>query len=153
LNGEIPGVADKKQISIAWLASQTLVVRGWMKPVDNEAEWNLGSPTDGILPITKDVSSKKSMTFASTRPIAGRGMQQTNGQELNGDKASSDDHVDRGPKCWLRERTGGEFERSFTFPTEVNPDGVRARLENGVLKMMVPRIAGVVEGTKWIPIE
>jgi len=174
LNGEIPGVADKTQISIAWLASETLVVRGWMKPIDNEAEWSAGPLADSTLPVAQEKSSSEEPVMIG-RPLAGPGdTQQTNGRDTNGrdtnghdtngrdtsghdtnggDKASNDNDVKKELKCWLHERTTGEFERSFTFPTEVNSDGVRARLENGILKMMVPKIAETVGDTKWIPID
>lgn len=41
---------------------------------------------------------------------------------------------------WYRtERSYGAFERSFSLPTHVNPDAVRASLESGVLTIKLPR--------------
>lgn len=56
---------------------------------------------------------------------------------MNGDKISVDGEVDKEPKCWFNTRTGLVFEYSFKFPTAVNPDVVRAGLENEVSKMVI----------------
>ncbi len=41
---------------------------------------------------------------------------------------------------WYRsERSYGSFERSFSLPTHVDPDNVRASMENGVLTIKLPR--------------
>lgn len=38
------------------------------------------------------------------------------------------------------ERAYGLFERKFTFPDEILPDEVQAKLENGVLRIYLPRV-------------
>lgn len=40
---------------------------------------------------------------------------------------------------YLRERGTGNFSRSFTLPFELNPEGVEARYENGLLKIVLPK--------------
>jgi HSP20 family protein len=43
-------------------------------------------------------------------------------------------------ESWYRtERSYGSFERSFSLPTHVDPDNVRASLESGVLTVRLPR--------------
>lgn len=42
-------------------------------------------------------------------------------------------------KYWVRERSIGEFSRSFNFPQRVDHDGVSASLDNGVLTITVPK--------------
>jgi HSP20 family protein len=37
------------------------------------------------------------------------------------------------------ERTYGSFSRAFTLPQQVNPEGVQAAFENGVLTLTVPK--------------
>jgi HSP20 family protein len=37
------------------------------------------------------------------------------------------------------ERTFGSFTRSFALPTQVNPEGVQATFDNGVLTVTVPK--------------
>jgi len=43
-----------------------------------------------------------------------------------------------GMRYWLCERSG-EFQRVFAFPERLDPDGVTARLENGILSVNVPK--------------
>ena len=38
-----------------------------------------------------------------------------------------------------RERVGGSFDRTLTFPVAVDPDGAKAEVKDGVLKLFVPR--------------
>ncbi|MCL5405452.1 MAG: Hsp20/alpha crystallin family protein [Deltaproteobacteria bacterium] len=38
-----------------------------------------------------------------------------------------------------RERGTGKFSKSFTFPFELNPEGVEARYVNGLLKIVLPK--------------
>jgi HSP20 family protein len=39
----------------------------------------------------------------------------------------------------MMERSYGAFQRSFRLPTEVDPDKVEARFENGLLKITLPK--------------
>jgi HSP20 family protein len=38
-----------------------------------------------------------------------------------------------------RERVGGSFDRTITFPVNIDPDGAKAEYRDGVLKLFVPR--------------
>lgn len=44
------------------------------------------------------------------------------------------------PRYWVSERSMGEFQRSFSFPTPVDVDSVKAGLEHGLLKVTVPKM-------------
>jgi HSP20 family molecular chaperone IbpA len=46
-----------------------------------------------------------------------------------------------GPRRILRERNIGDFQRSFTFPVGVDADKMEASLANGLLTLVVPKIA------------
>jgi HSP20 family protein len=50
------------------------------------------------------------------------------------------------------ERFYGRFERQLSFDREVDEDHVNATFRNGVLTVMVPKTAQVVERSKRIPI-
>jgi len=39
----------------------------------------------------------------------------------------------------IREYPIGDFERSFTLSTEINRDGIQARMNNGVLELVLPK--------------
>ena len=45
-----------------------------------------------------------------------------------------------GEKYILRERSSQEFTRAFTLPKEVDRENVDASYENGVLKLVIPKI-------------
>ena len=38
-----------------------------------------------------------------------------------------------------RERVAGVFDRSFTLPIQINPDGIKAEYRDGVLAVFIPR--------------
>ena len=38
-----------------------------------------------------------------------------------------------------RERVSGTFDRSFTLPVQINPNGIRAEYDDGVLAVFIPR--------------
>jgi len=38
-----------------------------------------------------------------------------------------------------RERLAGRFDRSVTLPVEVDPDGIKAECQDGILAMFLPR--------------
>ncbi|KAF2493846.1 hypothetical protein BU16DRAFT_428057, partial [Lophium mytilinum] len=40
---------------------------------------------------------------------------------------------------WLAERRVGHYQRTFTFPGDVDAVGVRARLGQGLLRILVPK--------------
>ncbi|KAJ5120535.1 HSP20-like chaperone [Penicillium bovifimosum] len=44
-----------------------------------------------------------------------------------------------GHRFWASERSVGEFQRSFTFPSRVDPDKTSANLKNGILSIEVPK--------------
>ncbi|KAJ6072201.1 hypothetical protein N7499_010215 [Penicillium canescens] len=54
-------------------------------------------------------------------------------------------------RFWASERAIGEFQRTFSFPTRVDQDNVKANLKNGILSVQVPK--ATVSTTKKITIE
>jgi HSP20 family protein len=42
-------------------------------------------------------------------------------------------------KYFRRERVYGQYKRAFTLPADVDPEGVKAEYNDGVLKVMVPK--------------
>lgn len=54
-------------------------------------------------------------------------------------------------RFWATERSVGEFQRTFAFPTRVDQDAVKASLKNGILSVLVPK--ATTAATKKITIE
>lgn len=58
---------------------------------------------------------------------------------ISGEKKSENKSEDNEKNYFRTERSYGTFTRSFTLPSEINPDSVDARFEDGVLKIKVDR--------------
>ena len=56
---------------------------------------------------------------------------------LKGERVA--DNEEKENRYYRRERTYGKFERSFTLPTGLNPDKIKADYQDGVLKIEVPK--------------
>jgi HSP20 family protein len=52
---------------------------------------------------------------------------------------SEDAKEEKGYKAWINERKFGDFQRTFSFPAPVELDEVTAKLENGLLTIVVPK--------------
>lgn len=52
----------------------------------------------------------------------------------------------------LWERSFGEFERTFRFPMPVQEDKVAAEFNNGILKIVVPKLEITPPATRTVPI-
>lgn len=51
----------------------------------------------------------------------------------------SHDNEVKEDKYFRRETSFGQFERSFTLPTDVDPESVKAEYKDGVLKVNIPK--------------
>ncbi|KAJ5111597.1 hypothetical protein N7532_002132 [Penicillium argentinense] len=54
--------------------------------------------------------------------------------EADNDKTPTATH-----RFWASERSIGEFQRTFSFPTRVDQDAVKASLKNGILSVVIPK--------------
>ncbi|KAI8364985.1 HSP20-like chaperone [Choanephora cucurbitarum] len=112
LYAEIPGY-EKKDIKIEVNDGRTLVLTGSkQKQTDQKAE-----------------SEKKQETNGSQE------------QQVIREPEEKDTQAAANPKWWINERIGGSFSRSFTFPDQIDIEQVKASYENGVLKVIIPKVA------------
>lgn len=59
---------------------------------------------------------------------------------VSGERRAQWTESDERSGTWhLAERRYGKFSRSFVLPRDVEPDGIQARAENGVLHVTVPK--------------
>ncbi|KAG0642265.1 HSP20-like chaperone [Tuber brumale] len=112
LEGELPGLHDKSNLSIEFTDPQTLLVRGKTERSHQES-------SDGNEPAVTKKDKKE-------------GQQEAKGGTEEKDKDSR-------PRYWVSERAVGEFQRSFSFPSYVDMDAVKASLAHGILKIVVPK--------------
>lgn len=143
LDGELPGI-NQKDVEIEFTDSQTLVIKGRLEREYTSSSGGDERPTSG----SGGHGSKKSRqptvedeTTSSTTAVTKTG----------GKSQEVGTHVHDGTKYWVSERSVGEFSRTFSFPTRVDQDAVKASLKNGILSVTIPKAAA--PASKRISIE
>jgi len=145
LEGNLPGIGNKDDIKIEWVGSRTLVIEADVEREDLELVWGIQLGEDEAElkdevksdepdhlwdeknGVSKDGSKKKkSSPKEKSTTIKGTGTEETKPHHC---------------RTWLSERHLGPMQRSFTFPRDIAADGLRAKLRNGVLMIMVPKVA------------
>jgi len=140
LHGELPGL-DQKDISIEFADAHTLVIKG-----HREHHYEHSEPADEGGKIT-DVSHKATVEDESAEKSKETAVTKTDGDKKEVAKAGH-----HKTKYWVSERSVGEFHRSFSFPSPVDQDGVKATLKQGVLSITVPKLSAS-KGSRRINIE
>ncbi|KAH8694229.1 HSP20-like chaperone [Talaromyces proteolyticus] len=98
---------------------------------------------DGEIPGIHQKDVDIEFVDAHTLAIKGRVVREyhSNNNNNNNDEAetasNSSKHATH--KFWVSERSVGEFNRTFNFPTRVDQDAVKASLKNGILSIVVPK--------------
>jgi len=140
LHGELPGI-DQKDVNIEFVDPHTLVITGHVER----------SVSQGNAPsITQDEPAGH-ITAAAEKPTSSRKATveeegtKSSSPAIKGGNAALTESAE-GPEYtyWVSERSVGEFHRSFTFPSRVNQDAVKASLKNGILDVTVPKMAAPV---------
>lgn len=71
---------------------------------------------------------------------------------ISASKSSNNDEAEEG-KYLRRERYYGNLSRSFYVGEDLKNEDIKAKFENGILKLMVPKKEPVVEQPQYIAIE
>lgn len=130
LEGELPGLGDKSKINIEFTDDNTLLVRGNIeKSIHKTLPSSEPRALEGSTPVDADTNTEVQVVERA------KGSQKAVGKPTGG------------YRCWVSERTVGEFQRSFSLPGAVDINAVKASLENGLLKIIVPK-REVVKGKK-----
>ncbi|EGD96779.1 Heat shock protein 30 [Trichophyton interdigitale] len=148
LDGEIPGV-NQKDIEIEFTDPQTLVVRGKTKREYTSTNMNNNAIEEAPTPaaIEDEAESSRSNSHQATvedeepattsRPASpARDNKVTKASDNSVKKADAPSF-----KYWMTERSIGEFNRVFKFPSRVDQDAVSASLKDGILSIKVPKAA------------
>ncbi|KAJ5715825.1 uncharacterized protein N7483_013006 [Penicillium malachiteum] len=132
LDGELPGV-DQNAIDIEFRDPQTLVIKG-------RSERNYQT--------TQPESSSDSEEFTKLRQPTVEDEDESDSNDSDTNTATSSGSTKTPTptqtptsKYWASERSIGDFERTFSFPSRVDQDAVRASLKNGVLSVVLPKEA------------
>lgn len=152
LEGELPGV-DQKDINIEFTDEHTLTIKGRHAHTTERGQQPATQTTeteaveDGTATPASEGSVKSSTHQATVEDDAEepanasaateQAVQTTTQQQQPESKAVSKPSE----QFWYRERSVGEFTRSFSFASRVDQDAVRASLKNGLLSIIVPKAA------------
>jgi len=147
LDGELPGV-EQKNIQIEFTDPHTLVIKG-----RTEHEYTSGTPAiegnesaGAIEAPSSDASPTKSKDPAHQPRVEDEDAPASTSTEVatqnnKSTEVANNNNKQAQPqyKSWISERSVGEFHRSFSFPTRVDQDAVKASLKNGILSIVVPK--------------
>lgn len=136
LHGELPGI-DQKDVNVEWSDNNTLTISG---RTEHRSERGQRPDVAGAI---EDADKGKQPTVED----ATEGDQTKEGGESTAVATRTDSNkevqrpAENEPKYWVSERSVGEFHRSFSFPTRVDQEAVKASLKNGILSVVVPKAA------------
>jgi HSP20 family molecular chaperone IbpA len=151
LEGEFPGIERKEDIVIEKLGPRTLLVQAVNHRFNVGQEWNL----PGSVGIVNDsAETQKQGGPVAPKPVISGGRERNGEVELK--HAPDEGKIERdedGLQVRLAERRIGDLQRSFTFPSAVEIEALKARLRHGLLVMMVPKVGGTKEDSRRIYIE
>jgi len=129
LQGELPGI-EQKDVNIEFVDPHTLVVSGRVEH----------SASRGNASVTQDGPSGRSSRKATVEDegsgdsTAKPSSPATRSKNTPRESAGEPEYT-----YWVSERSVGEFHRSFSFPSRVDQDAVKARLKNGILNVTIPK--------------
>ncbi|KKY29002.1 putative 30 kda heat shock protein [Phaeomoniella chlamydospora] len=131
LDGELPGV-DQKNVSIEFTDPHTLVIKG-----HTEQEYTSGEPLEDVSAQGRieNVKNSHKPTVEDEGATTTSTAVATTSNEQQVQKSGEPKY-----KSWISERSFGEFHRSFSFPSRVDQDAVKASLKNGILSIIVPKM-------------
>ncbi|KAH8598376.1 heat shock protein-like protein 30 [Bisporella sp. PMI_857] len=122
LYGELPG-ALQKDLTIIATDNHTLEISGKTERY----------PEEGVTPKKQEHQNKDGASAGEDAAARSVEIHPESGN-LGIAKMSGSQ-----PKCMLSERLVGDFHRSFSFPKPIEPSGVAANMQNGVIRVVVPK--------------
>ncbi|PVH69630.1 HSP20-like chaperone [Cadophora sp. DSE1049] len=129
LYGELPGI-EQKDVEIEFTDQQTLTIKG-----RTEHSFTKGTPPAGFVE-GPEMSGMITEGGENDAPKSHKDNTNTSTAVAKTDEGNKEpDH-----RYWASERSVGEFSRSFSFPTRVDQDQVKASMKNGILSILVPKL-------------
>ncbi|RYO88548.1 hypothetical protein DL762_003670 [Monosporascus cannonballus] len=140
LHGELPGI-EKDRVSIEFSDDQTIVIRG---SVERSHTSSSGTTAEGNENGNVNVGAGDNADKQAHKPTVEDAPEGDSGNKNKSVEKSGSGEVQQQQsapkyKYWVSERSFGEFQRSFSFPSRIDTEGVTASLNNGVLTIVVPK--------------
>ena len=157
LQGELPGI-EQKDLNIEFLDERTLVIRGRTLSEDTKTTdaAEAAEPAKAARgEAANDNVSEKSANYQKASVEEEYIDAGAESEAADGAKTPASTHTtaEEAPtaetkkaaepsfKYWVSERSVGEFERRFSFPGRVELEKVKASLKDGILSVVVPKVA------------
>ncbi|EXJ81117.1 hypothetical protein A1O3_07405 [Capronia epimyces CBS 606.96] len=129
---ELPGISDKSQLHLRWTSMRTLLVTSKIvRPEIPESELF-------DIPIVGPASEPAKKEADTTPPAADP--QQQEQQEPTATAAPPLATVKKEPHLTVHERQIGGQMRGFNFPVDLDRDNTHAKLDAGLLRIVVPKL-------------
>jgi len=150
LQGELPGI-DQKDIDIEFTDANTLSIRGRTERHHEEgnpptAEVEAQAEPQKIAESETSSYHKASVEDESETTMSGANPDATPAEtpaEGSVAAAETQDVAEapktQKPRYWVSERSVGQFARTFSFPSRVDQENVKASLKDGILSIVVPK--------------
>ena len=148
LEGELPGI-DQQDLNIEFTDEHTLTIKGRTETHTESGRQPEAVESEKKAAIDEAPASETSSikyhqaTVEDEEPANSSAAAQEN-TEVAAPAPKSEQAKPETPATpqnhhWISERHVGEFSRSFSFPTRVNQEAVKASLKNGILNIVVPK--------------
>jgi HSP20 family molecular chaperone IbpA len=151
LHGELPGLSQEN-LTVEFTDPQTLQIKGRTERHHEEgtrpAQLEAGQTQQAIEQGESDTSSsyhKPTVQDENTSEATGATMSGGNPDAATPAETSKEGSVvaqpatNERPRYWVSERSVGEFFRTFSFPSRVDQENVKASLKDGILSIIVPK--------------
>ena len=161
LEGELPGMSDKKAVDIEFTDHRTLLVKGRISKNSTSTAAAVTANASTSTTSTGDAASARERPMSLFQPTVEDDVDKASGgisaslTDTSSSPAvstSKGKHVVRNAEqtqaktkpetgYWATERSTGFFQRTFKFPSPIDQDNVTAKLTGGILTIVVPRQA------------
>lgn len=145
LHGELAGV-DQENVTIEFADPTTLVVKGHVERSYTSGDPATAGDSGRITSAEADDHNKASHHATVEDEKSEATTSGDNQTQLEKAQDGTKQQVSRNKpqhpntKFWIAERAVGNFHRSFSFPTRVDQDNVKAGLKNGILTVSIPKL-------------
>ncbi len=113
IEAEVPGM-KKEDLSIECLDDGSLIMKGKIETPT--------APTEKMRTVDATNNTSTTESGGTTEDVVEAGAETTE------------------PTIWTSERMRGHFQRSFQFPSNINPEDVKATYRDGILKVVIPKL-------------
>ncbi|KAH9837459.1 Small heat shock protein (HSP20) [Teratosphaeria destructans] len=135
LHGELPGV-EQKNINIEFTDAQTLTIKGRTEHTREEGQ----RPSGWVEGESKAQGKLTEGEHKAKQPtVEDENQANSNSKEVAKSGEQKQVQAKEQARYWVSERSVGEFARTFSFPTRVDQDKVKASLKDGILSVIVPK--------------